>query len=118
MAHYEPKTRDGNCVFCKIVAGEIPAKIVASNELAIAFNDISPVAPTHLLVIPKAHYENVSELTREDGASLLALLSLAGEVAAGVDFRLVFNSGAGVGQSVFHAHGHLLAGRDFAWPPG
>jgi len=107
-----------NCLFCKIVAGEIPATIVASNELAIAFNDISPVAPTHLLVIPKAHYENVSELTREDGASLLALLSLAEEVAAGVDFRLVFNSGAGVGQSVFHAHGHLLAGRDFAWPPG
>ncbi|NBO08119.1 MAG: HIT domain-containing protein [Actinobacteria bacterium] len=107
-----------NCLFCKIVAGEIPASIVASNELAIAFNDISPVAPTHLLVIPKAHYENVSALTKEDGPSLVALLELAEEVAAGADFRLVFNSGAGVGQSVFHAHGHVLAGRDFAWPPG
>lgn len=109
---------DAHCLFCKIVAGEIPATLVATNELAIAFNDISPVAPTHLLVIPKAHYENIAELTKEDGAALSALLSLAEQVAAGQDFRLVFNSGAGVGQSVFHAHGHVLAGRDFSWPPG
>ncbi len=109
---------DADCLFCKIVDGEIPATLVATNELAIAFNDISPVAPTHILVIPKAHYENVGELTREDSASVAAMLALAEQVAAGQDFRLVFNSGAGVGQSVFHAHGHVLAGRDFAWPPG
>ena len=107
-----------NCLFCKIVAGEIPATIVASNELAIAFNDISPVAPTHVLVIPKSHFENVAALSKGDPLSLAALHALAAEVAGGQDFRLIFNNGAGVGQSVFHAHGHVLAGRDFAWPPG
>ena len=107
-----------NCLFCKIVAGQIPATIVASNELAIAFNDITPVAPTHVLVIPKSHFENVAALSKGDPLSLAALHALAAEAAEGQDFRLVFNNGAGVGQSVFHAHGHVLAGRDFAWPPG
>lgn len=110
-----------NCLFCKIVAGEIPTDRVAENDRAIAFNDINPQAPTHVLVIPRLHCENAAELAEKDHESLRELFSLAAKIAAdrGLQgYRTVFNTGAEVGQSVFHAHLHLLGGRTFQWPPG
>lgn len=110
-----------NCLFCKIVAGEIPAERVAENECAIAFNDINPQAPTHVLVIPRSHFENVAELAKNDQNSLRELFSLAAKIAddRGLKgYRTVFNTGAEAGQSVFHAHLHLLGGRSLQWPPG
>lgn len=110
-----------SCLFCKIVAGEIPATVVAKNGHAIAFDDINPQAPIHVLIIPTSHHENVSELAEADPQSLQALFSLATEIAAqrGLNgFRTVFNTGAEAGQSVFHAHLHLLGGRAMNWPPG
>lgn len=110
-----------NCIFCKIVDGEIPATIVAKNNRALAFDDINPQAPTHVLIIPTAHYENVGDLAMEDSDSLQAVFSLAREIAASRDllgYRTVFNTGEAAGQSVFHAHLHLLGGRALQWPPG
>lgn len=109
------------CIFCKIVAGEIPAPHLASNSEAIAIADISPVAPTHYLILPRTHEANAVALHRSNPAELSALFALVDELAqreAFSDYRLVFNTGAGAGQSVFHAHLHLLAGRAFTWPPG
>jgi len=107
-----------DCLFCKILKGDIPASKVAENSGALAFNDISPVAPKHILVIPKSHHPDISTLVTHDPSAVISLLELARDVAQGEPFRLVFNTGAEVGQSVFHAHAHVLAGRDFAWPPG
>ena len=101
-----------NCIFCKIARREIPAKIVGENELAIAFWDVSPRQPLHILVIPKLHYANVAELTLNDEASLVALMRLGSELAielADESFRLSFNTGEAAGQTVFHAHGHLTS---------
>ena len=101
-----------NCIFCKIARKEIPAKFVGENELAIAFWDVSPRQPLHLLVIPKSHFENVAELTLNDEASLLAVMKLGSELAlkhADQSFRLSFNTGEAAGQTVFHAHGHLTS---------
>ena len=109
------------CIFCKIVAGEIPAPHLASNSEAIAIADISPVAPNHYLILPRTHEANAVALHRSNPAELSALFALVDELTqreAISDYRLVFNTGAGVGQSVFHAHLHLLAGRAFTWPPG
>lgn len=113
---------DPDCLFCKIVAGTIPAEIVAETEHTVAFRDINPQAPTHVLVIPRIHQPDIASLAAaapEIAASLLvdARAVAAAEGAEGA-FRLVFNTGAEVGQSVFHAHGHVLAGRTFDWPPG
>jgi histidine triad (HIT) family protein len=110
-----------NCLFCRIVQGEIPAKIVKQNEHALAFRDINPAAPTHVLVIPKVHVTDVSEVT--DAATLGQVFALAREVAldeglAEGGYRLVVNTGANAGQSVFHLHMHVLGGRSMAWPPG
>ena len=111
-----------DCLFCKIVAGEIPAEIVAETEHTVAFRDINPQAPTHVLVIPRIHEPNIGALAAAAPEAAAALLVDAQAVAtaegAGDAFRLVFNTGAEVGQSVFHAHGHVLAGRSFGWPPG
>lgn len=110
-----------NCLFCKIASGEIPATIVAKNDLAVAFDDINPQAPTHVLIIPISHYDNVGELSHSDPNSLQALFSLAREIAQVRDlpgYRTVFNTGEAAGQSVFHAHLHLLGGRALQWPPG
>lgn len=110
-----------SCLFCRIAAGEIPADIVWQDDSVIAFRDIAPQAPTHILVITRDHHETVDALAAADPALTSALLA---GVAAVVeqeglsDHRLVFNSGAGAGQSVFHVHGHVLAGRSLAWPPG
>jgi len=111
-----------DCLFCSIVAGDIPANIVLSNERVIAFRDIAPQAPVHVLVIPKEHHENVGELATNAPDTAAHLLQAAKEVAAaegiGDAYRLVFNTGADAGQSVFHVHGHVLGGRDLNWPPG
>lgn len=112
-----------SCLFCKIVAKEIPATIVLENDHALAFRDIRPVAPTHVLVIPKKHVASITEATDADGTMLGHLLLLARDVAKkeGLDatgYRLVTNNGESAGQSVFHVHVHVLGGRALSWPPG
>jgi len=110
-----------DCVFCKVVAGEIPADVVHEGDLVLAFRDLAPVAPTHVLVVPRRHYRDVGALAAGQREALAELVRVAADVAGAAghdDYRLVFNTGAGAGQSVFHVHGHLLAGRDLTWPPG
>jgi histidine triad (HIT) family protein len=112
----------GECVFCRVVAGQIPAAVVYENASVLAFRDLHPQAPTHVLVIPKKHLSTLLDAQEED-ALLLGELQLAAiEVAraAGLEsgFRLVTNCGEGAGQSVFHLHVHVLGGRALAWPPG
>lgn len=111
---------DADCLFCKIVAGDVPADIVREDEHTVAFRDIAPQAPTHVLVIPRVHQPNAvaSASDPELGSRLLVA---AGEVARAEqldDYRLVFNTGAQAGQTVFHTHLHVLGGRSFQWPPG
>ncbi len=110
------------CIFCKIAAGEIPANIVYKNEHVTAFKDLNPQAPTHILVIPNQHLESVNDIV-DDASALVAgeCLRAAREIAqqAGLSsYRIVTNIGADAGQSVFHLHLHLLAGRKMSWPPG
>jgi histidine triad (HIT) family protein len=112
-----------NCLFCKIARGEIPATIIYSDEGAVAFRDINPQAPTHVLVIPREHLDSLNEAEAHDAAMLGRLLQAAAKVARqeGLDesgFRTVINTGAGAGQTVFHLHLHILGGRGLAWPPG
>lgn len=111
-----------DCLFCKIVAHEIPAEIVAENDHTVVFRDINPQAPVHVLVIPRAHHETFGALAAAEPEAAAALAVDARAAADGEGYgdayRLVFNNGAAAGQSVFHAHGHVLAGRDLAWPPG
>jgi histidine triad (HIT) family protein len=119
-ARAEREARDPHCLFCKIVAGEVPAQVVGSNPQAIAFRDLHPQAPTHVLVIPRRHAANAAETAAHGGVD--ALVSLAAEVAQeeGLEhgYRLVFNTGGDAGQAVFHTHLHLLGGRGLGWPPG
>ena len=112
-----------DCLFCKIVAGDIPATIVLDNDDVVAFRDLNPVAPTHVLVIPKRHIVGADHVTAEDGAAVAAMFVAAKEVAvkdgiAESGYRTVFNVGADSGQSVPHLHLHVLGGRKMAWPPG
>ena len=110
-----------DCLFCKIVAGDDPGEVVRETEHAVAFRDINPQAPTHVLVIPTVHYPDAAALATADPAVAAELLRVAarGRRAEGhADYRLVFNTGAGAGQTVFHAHAHVLAGRAMTWPPG
>ncbi|RLV49582.1 histidine triad nucleotide-binding protein [Nocardioides mangrovicus] len=113
---------DPDCLFCKIVAGDVPAEVVHTDERTVAFRDVNPQAPTHVLVVPRSHHRNAAELAAEDPESLVAVVSAAGQVAVaeGLDtgYRLVFNTGAEAGQTVFHVHLHLLGGRQLEWPPG
>ncbi len=111
------------CLFCRIVAGEIPADVVASDELVLAFRDINPQAPTHVLVIPREHLSSAADLAAHHGDLLTAMLAMANRVAAGdgrakTGYRLVLNVGPDAGQSVDHLHLHVLGGRRLAWPPG
>jgi histidine triad (HIT) family protein len=108
-----------DCLFCRIIAGDIPARVVADMENALAFQDIAPQAPTHVLVIHKRHTAGLAET--DDDALLGELFGAVRDVASDLDlrdFRVVVNNGAGAGQSVFHLHAHLLAGRPLQWPPG
>lgn len=111
-----------NCLFCKISSGVIPADIVAESESAIAFRDIDPKAPTHVLVIPRKHFADVGDLTASDSNLAGELLALAVEVARleglGAGYRIVTNTGEDGGQSVAHVHFHVLGGRSLTWPPG
>lgn len=104
-----------DCVFCRIVAGELPSDVVRETDRIIAFRDLAPSAPTHVLVVPRVHYANLGELAAADPVLAGELAVVAAEVAAaeGVSaaWRLVFNTGAEAGQSVFHVHGHVLGGR-------
>ena len=112
---------DPDCLFCKIIEGEIPATIVYRNVNVVAFNDIMPQAPTHVVIVPTIHVENAAALARISSVITAALFVAADVIATeqGLDgYRVVFNTGSSVGQSVFHAHLHLLGGRRLGWPPG
>ena len=112
---------DPDCLFCRIVAGEIPAELVFEDDQVIAFRDIAPRAPTHVLAIPRRHVASAADLTDADAGLLAALFGALRRVAADAgldDYRIVTNVGAGAGQSVFHLHLHLLGGRPMSWPPG
>jgi histidine triad (HIT) family protein len=112
-----------DCLFCKIVAREIPGSIVYEDDHVLAFNDINPQAPTHVLIVPKRHIATLNELSVEDDQLLGeivrrgAAIAKARGISAG-GFRTVFNTNPGAGQTVFHVHLHLLGGRSMAWPPG
>ena len=114
--------RDPNCLFCKIVAGEIPSDRVHEDDAVIAFQDINPRAPTHVLVIPRRHVPDAHALTDADGPLLARLFAvmrtLADEAELGNGYRVVTNVGPEAGQSVQHLHFHLLGGRSMGWPPG
>jgi histidine triad (HIT) family protein len=110
---------DPDCLFCKIVAGDVPADVVRETESTLAFRDINPQAPTHVLVIPKRHLANAAEVAAADPHLLATVVTEAAAVAEGTPgYRLVFNTGPEAGQEVFHAHLHVLAGRRMTWPPG
>jgi histidine triad (HIT) family protein len=112
-----------DCLFCKILAGDIPADIVYESASAIAFRDINPRAPTHVLIIPRKHIATINDIAEEDEALVGSLYSAAREIAAAEGladegFRAVMNCNEAAGQTVFHIHLHLLGGRAFSWPPG
>lgn len=110
-----------DCLFCKIVAGDIPAEIVHTTDRTVAFRDVNPQAPMHVLVVPRDHYANAAEVAAADPAAAAEMVQTASAVATaeGHDsYRLVYNTGADAHQTVFHAHLHVLGGRTFTWPPG
>jgi histidine triad (HIT) family protein len=112
-----------DCIFCKIATGEIPAELIYEDEDVVAFNDLNPKAPTHFLVIPRAHIATLNDLTADQipliGKMYGAAIDLAKQLGVAEDgYRTVFNCNASAGQSVFHVHLHLLAGRQMSWPPG
>ncbi len=112
-----------DCLFCKIIAGEIPSEKVYEDDNVYAFKDITPVAPQHTLIIPKKHISTINDLEADDATTMGQLFIAAKEIASqeGYDdagYRTVMNCGEAAGQTVFHIHLHLLAGRDLAWPPG
>ena len=111
-----------DCLFCKIIAGKIPAKKVYEDDKVFVLEDINPKAPTHVLIIPKRHIAGIKEATPEDaeiiGYSHLVAARIAHERGIEDGYRTVYNVGPGSGQSVFHMHLHLLGGRSLSWPPG
>ena len=111
-----------DCLFCKMIAGEIPTKKVYEDEKTFAFHDINPQAPTHVLIVPKKHIIGLKEATPEDaeiiGYCQLVAAKIARERNIENGYRTVYNVGQGAGQSVFHLHLHLLGGRKLSWPPG
>jgi histidine triad (HIT) family protein len=111
------------CIFCRIVKGEIPANIAYQDEHTLAFHDIDPRAPVHVLIIPRLHVSAVNKLTEDDTAVMGRLFQVARQLArelgvADSGYRMVVNNGADAGQSVDHIHMHVLGGRTFTWPPG
>lgn len=114
---------ESDCIFCKIAAGEMSADMVREDDRVVAFRDVNPQAPTHILVIPRKHIPSVNRLDDADaslvGDLYLAARDIAAEEGVADDgYRLVMNTGEGAGQSVFHIHLHLLGGRALGWPPG
>ena len=112
-----------DCLFCRIVAGEIPASLVYQDEDVVAFNDINPQAPLHVLIVPRAHVATLNDLGEEQDALLGRMIRRAAAIArerghAEGGYRTLFNCNRLAGQTVFHIHLHLLAGRPFTWPPG
>ena len=112
-----------DCLFCRIVAGEIPATIVYQNDHVVAFKDITPQAPTHVLVVPRRHIASLNDLAADDDALVGEMVRSAAAIAkdnghAAGGYRTVFNCNADAGQTVFHLHLHLLGGRKMTWPPG
>ena len=112
-----------DCLFCRIAAREIPGDVVHEDERLVAFRDINPQAPTHVLIVPRRHISTLNDLTADDTELVGAMVRLATRIAADgghaeAGYRTVFNCNAAAGQTVFHIHLHLLAGRDLAWPPG
>ncbi len=112
-----------DCLFCKILAGDIPADVIYESDTAIAFRDINPQAPTHVLVIPRKHIPTINDISEDDQAIVGSLYSAARTIAADegfseVGYRAVMNCNEAAGQTVFHIHLHLLGGRPFSWPPG
>lgn len=111
-----------DCLFCKIVSGDIDAEVVHESPTTVAFRDLDPQAPTHVLVVPRSHYANAAELAAGEPETAAHLFDAAASIAAreglGAGYRLVFNTGAQAHQTVFHAHMHVLGGRAMTWPPG
>ncbi|MDQ3283196.1 MAG: histidine triad nucleotide-binding protein [Acidobacteriota bacterium] len=112
-----------NCLFCRIAAGEIPAKKVHEDGDVVAFHDINPQAPTHVLVIPRRHIASLNDMSEADAATIGTTVFRATQIARELHldadgYRLVVNNGEGAGQTVFHIHFHLLGGRALTWPPG
>jgi histidine triad (HIT) family protein len=119
----EPLRLPANCLFCRIIAGEIPATLVYQDEHLVAFNDIAPQAPMHVLVVPRAHVATLNDLRLEHDGLVGDMVRRAAAIAAGRGFdasgyRTVFNCNQDAGQAVFHIHLHVLGGRALAWPPG
>ncbi|MGB5685657.1 MAG: histidine triad nucleotide-binding protein [Candidatus Electrothrix sp.] len=111
----------GDCLFCKIIQGDIPSDKLYEDDEVLAFRDIAPTAPVHFLVIPKKHINGPSTVAEEDEQLMGKLIRIGNQVAKkeGIEqFRLVFNNGAEAGQTVFHIHMHVLGGRSLSWPPG
>jgi histidine triad (HIT) family protein len=111
------------CLFCRIASGEIATKKICEDDQVVAFNDINPQAPTHILVIPRKHIASLDDLNEEDAAIIGTTLVRVAEIARslklnGEGYRVVANHGEDAGQTVFHIHFHLLGGRNFSWPPG
>ena len=113
---------DPDCLFCKIVSGDVPADVVHATDTTVAFRDIEPQAPTHVLVIPRNHHPDAVSLATAEPETAVALLDAVGVVAAqeglGDGYRLVFNTGQSANQLVPHVHAHVLGGRRMGWPPG
>jgi histidine triad (HIT) family protein len=111
------------CLFCRIIAGEIPGNFVHKDERVVAFNDINPQAPMHVLIVPRRHIPTINDLTPDADALVGEMTRLAAAIAkdhghADQGYRTIFNCNAGAGQTVFHIHMHVLGGRRFSWPPG
>ena len=111
-----------DCLFCKIIKGEIPSSKVYEDDMVYAFNDIAPAAPVHILIIPKEHIKSAAEITADNSKLVAHIFEVAAKIAKEKNltegFRVVTNCGDSAGQSVKHLHFHLLSGRDFTWPPG
>jgi histidine triad (HIT) family protein len=111
-----------DCLFCKIINGDIPSNTVYDDEGVIAFRDVNPQAPTHILIVPRKHVPRIADMQETDEALIGHLIYAASQIAKqeglGEGYRLVFNNGEQAGQSVFHIHLHLLGGRRLGWPPG
>ncbi len=113
---------DPDCLFCKIVAGDVPADLVHESATTVAFRDLQPQAPTHVLVIPRSHYANAADLAAGEPETAVNLFDAARAIAEseglGEGYRMVFNTGPAANQTVLHAHLHVLGGRSMGWPPG